>query len=175
MKKYWGIAMNHEPNQPIKLSKKQNAFQFLKFTLFSASAGLIQIGSDTLLFEVFHFPEWISYLIALILSVIYNFTINRKFTFKSAANYPLAMMKVFGYYCVFTPISTWWVDQLTRIGWINIVVVLGTMVINFITEYLFTRFVVYRHSINTNELGKKENEKYALKEQEALPQTTESN
>ena len=155
----------------MKLKKRQSIFRFIKFTLFSASAGLIQIGSDTLFHEALHLPEWLSYLIALVLSVIYNLTINRRFTFKSAANYPLAMMKVFGYYCVFTPISTWWVDQLTRIGWMNILVVLGTMVINFITEFLFTRYVVYRHSINTNDLGQKENEKFEKMSQEELAES----
>ena len=173
MTTYWGIAMNHEQNQPIKLSKKQNAFQFIKFTLFSASAGLIQIGSFTLLNELAGLPYWPCYLFALVLSVVYNFTINRRFTFKSTANYSLAMLKVFAYYCVFTPLSTWWGDALTNIGWNEYIVLVGTMIINFVTEFLFTRFVVYRHSINTNELGKKENEKYALKRQETLPQTAE--
>ncbi len=163
--------MLDEKNQPMKLSKKQNAFQFIKFTLFSASAGMIQIGSFTLLNELAGLPYWPSYLVALILSVVYNFTINRRFTFKSTANYPLAMMKVFGYYCIFTPLSTWWGDALTNIKWDDYIVLLGTMVINFITEYLFTRYVVYRHSINTNELGQKENEKYAKLMQDKLAET----
>lgn len=165
--------MMNEQNQPIKLSKKQNAIQFFKFTLFSISAGLIQIGSFTLLNELAGLPYWPCYLFALILSVIYNFTINRRFTFKSTANYPLAMMKVFGYYCVFTPLSTWWGDALTDIAWNDYVVLIGTMAINFITEYLFTRYVVYRHSINTNELGIKENEKYAQSVNENLVHTAQ--
>ena len=168
----WGIDMQNETNQTIKLSKKQNVIQFIKFTLFSASAGLIQIGSFTLLNELAGLPYWPCYLVALILSVIYNFTINRRFTFKSAANYPVAMMKVFGYYCVFTPLSTWWGAALTNIGWNDYIVLIGTMVINFITEYLFTRFVVYHHSINTNELGQKENEKYAKRMQDNLAETS---
>ena len=144
----------------VHLTKKQNAIQFIKFTLFSATAGIIQIISFTLLNELTHFPYWPSYLIALTLSVVYNFTINRHFTFKSAANIPIAMLKVVGYYCVFTPLSTWWGDQLTAIGWNEYLVLAITMVTNFVTEFLFVRFVVYRNSINTNILGQKENEKY---------------
>jgi len=148
-----------ENRNQVKLSKKQNGIQFFKFTLFSASAGIIQIISFTLLSELVRLPYWPSYLIALILSVLYNFTINRRFTFKSAANIPIAMLKVFGYYCVFTPLSTWWGDSLTGAGWNDYLVLGGTMIINFITEFLFTRFVVYGNSINTNSLAQKENEK----------------
>lgn len=139
-----------------RLSGKQNAVQFFKFTLFSASAGLIQAASFTFFYGLIRFPYWPSYLIALILSVLYNFTVNRRFTFKSAANVPRAMMKVFGYYLVFTPLSTWWGDRLTHIGWNGYVVLGGTMLVNFITEFLFCRFVVYGDSINTNDLGRKE-------------------
>lgn len=140
-----------------KSSSKQNAVQFIKFTLFSISAGVIQAVSFTILNEFLDLPYWPCYLTALILSVIYNFTVNREFTFKSAANIPIAMMKVFGYYCVFTPLSTWWGDRLTSIGWNDYLVLFGTMLINFVTEFLFTRFVVYRNSINTNSRGQKEN------------------
>lgn len=155
----------------MKHKKRQNIFQFIKFTLFSASAGLIQIGSFTLLNEIAKLPYWPAYLIALVFSVVYNFTVNRRFTFKSAANYPLAMMKVFLYYCVFTPVSTWWGAALTAIGWNEYVVLIGTMVINFVTEFLFTRFFVYRNSINTNDLGKKENEKLEKMSQEELAES----
>ena len=135
-----------------KLNKKQNIVQFVKFTLFSASAGIIQAVSFTLLFELAHFLYWPAYLIALVLSVVYNFTVNRRFTFRSAANYPKAMLKVFAYYLVFTPLSTWWGDRLTGIGWNEYLVLAGTMLSNFVTEFLFCRFVVYRNSINTKEL-----------------------
>lgn len=141
------------PLRVITLSTKQNTVQFLKFTLFSISAGIIQTVSFTLLNELTPFAYWPSYLIALILSVLYNFTVNRRFTFKSVANIPIAMLKVTGYYCVFTPLSTWWGDYLTKIGWNDYLVLAGTMIINFITEFLFCRFVVYRNSIDTNELS----------------------
>lgn len=107
-----------------RLSRAQDAVRFIKFALFSVSAGAIQFGSSAFLFEVVRLPYWPAYLIALILSVVYNFTINRRFTFRSATNYPKAMLKVFGYYCVFTPLSTLWGDGLTGIGW-NQYIVLG--------------------------------------------------
>ncbi|MCD8322191.1 MAG: GtrA family protein [Oscillospiraceae bacterium] len=134
-----------------KLSKKDNILQGVKFTLFSCSAGIIQAVSFALLNELTGFPYWPSYLIALTLSVLWNFTLNRRFTFKSAANVPVAMLKVLGYYCVFTPISTVVGNYLTEtLGWMEYLVLAGTMVTNFVTEFLFDRFVVFRDSINTN-------------------------
>jgi putative flippase GtrA len=133
----------------IRSSKAQDALRFVKFTLFSATAGIIQIASFTLLNEVAKFPYWPGYLIALVLSVVYNFTINRRLTFRSTVNYSKAMLKVFGYYLIFTPLSTWWGDRLTALGWNDYLVLAGTMLINFITEFLFCRFVVYRNSINS--------------------------
>jgi putative flippase GtrA len=135
-------------------SRGQDFWRFFKFTLFSASAGIIQIVSFTLLNEVARFSYWPAYLIALVLSVVYNFTVNRRFTFRSVTNYPKAMLKVLGYYLVFTPLSTWWGDQLTDIGWNDYLVLGGTMLINFITEFLFCRFVVYRTSIDSRETAK---------------------
>ncbi|MBR0462170.1 MAG: GtrA family protein, partial [Erysipelotrichaceae bacterium] len=88
-------------------------FRFLKFALISASAGLIEIGSFTLFNEVFHLQYWLSYLIALILSVLWNFTLNRKYTFQSAANVPVAMFKVAMFYVFFVPASTWFEHFLT--------------------------------------------------------------
>ena len=148
-------------NSNVQQTPRQKFIQFLKFTLFSISAGLIQFGSDALLFQVFHLSEWLSYLIALILSVVWNFTLNRRFTFKSAENVPKAMALVLAYYAVFTPLSTWWTNELTgeAVGWNNYLVLVGTMVINFITEFLFQRFVVFRKSINTNDIAKREAEK----------------
>lgn len=73
------------------------------------------------------------------------------------------MMKVAGYYLVFTPLSTWWVDQLTLINWNFYVIIIGTLVINFITEFLFDRFVVFRNSIGTNKAAQKDKEKALIK------------
>jgi putative flippase GtrA len=147
-----GIYMESADN----LTKKQTIIQIIKFTLFSVSAGVIQLLSFTLLNELAALPYWPSYLTALVLSVLYNFTLNRHFTFKSASNVPVAMLKVAIFYLVFTPLSTWWGDALTGAGWNDYVVLLGTMLINLVTEYLFCRFVVYRHSMNTNRLATKE-------------------
>ncbi len=131
-------------------NKKKEALRALKFTLFSISAGLIQILSFTLLNELLHLPYWLSYLIALVLSVLWNFTLNRKFTFKSAANVPVAMFKVACYYAVFTPLSTMLEHYLTmRLGWNEYLVTAINMVINFVTEFLYQRFFVFGKSIDT--------------------------
>lgn len=134
-----------------ELSTRQSTMQVIKFALFSASAGIIQAVTFTLLNELSEFPYWPSYLIALTLSVLFNFTVNRRFTFKSATNVPIAMLKVAGFYLVFTPISTWAGNYLTGIGWNEYIVLAITMVSNLLLEYLFCRFVVYRDSMNTRE------------------------
>ena len=125
----------------------------VKFVLFSASAGIIQVASFALLNELLHLNYWVSYLISLTLSVLWNFTLNRKFTFKSAANVPIAMLKVAGFDLVFTPLSTWWTAALTEpaygIMWNEYLVLAITMLTNFITEYLFDRFLVFGNSIDT--------------------------
>ncbi len=142
-----------EPKPRPRLGAGQRALQFIKFTLFSISAGLVQAVSFTLLNETTGFPYWPSYLIALTLSVVWNFTFNRRYTFKSAANIPRAMTLVFLYYAVFTPLSTWWGDALTNAGWNEYVVLGGTMLINFVTEFLFQSLVVFRKTMNTNSLA----------------------
>lgn len=140
------------------LSKKENTAQVIKFTLFSISAGIIETLSFTLLNEVFHLPYMPCYLTALILSVIWNFTLNREFTFKSANNVPLAMLKVACFYLVFTPLSTWWGTALTNAGWNEYIVLFGTMAVNLTTEFLYDRFFVFRGTMNTNKRAQKERE-----------------
>ena len=148
-----------------KLSTKENILQTVKFALFSASAGIIQITTYTLFFEVCHFKEWVAYLISLVLSVLWNFTFNRKFTFKSANNVPIAMLKVAAYYCVFTPLSTWFTKYATTdLLWNNYLVEVICMLTNFVTEFLFDRFVVLRNSMNTNDVAKKDREKAEKKQ-----------
>ena len=134
-----------------QMDKKKELLRSLKFVLFSISAGVIQILSFTLMEELLHLTHWISYLVSLVLSVLWNFTLNRKFTFHSANNIPIAMLKVAGFYLVFTPLSTWWTAVLTSdgVGLNEYVVLIFTMLINFITEYLFDRFVVFGKSIDT--------------------------
>ena len=131
------------------MNSKQTVWQAVKFTLFSASAGIIQVVSFALLNELINWPYWPSYLIALTLSVLWNFTLNRRYTFQSAANVPVAMAKVFGFYLVFTPLSTW-LGQLAENAGVNEYIVLAvTMLSNFVLEFLFCKFVVYRNQENT--------------------------
>lgn len=147
------------------LTKAQSRWMAIKFVLFSISAGVIEAGSYYILNEFTHIDQYtnldevfgneygLTYFIALVLSVVWNFTLNRKFTFKSAANVPVAMLKVFGYYCVFAPLSIWWTVSLTNADVNKYLVLLGTMGVNLCTEYLFTRYVVYRHQLYTSEEG----------------------
>ena len=130
---------------------KKELLRTLKFVLFSASAGIIQVLSFTLMEEALHFEHWVSYLVSLVLSVLWNFTLNRKFTFYSANNVPVAMLKVAAFYLVFTPLSTWWTAVLTgpKVGWNEYLVLVLTMLVNFATEYLYDRFVVFGKSIDT--------------------------
>lgn len=123
----------------------------IKFTLFSASAGIVQVGSFTLLEELCKWSYWPAYLTSLVLSVLWNFTLNRRYTFQSAANVPVAMAKVFGFYVVFTPLSTY-LGHLAEQSGINDYIVLAvTMIANFVLEFLFCKFVVYRGQENNRE------------------------
>ena len=125
--------------------EKKTVLQAIKFALFSASAGIIQVASCTLFLEVLDWEYWLAYLVSLILSILWNFTLNRKFTFKSSSNIPIAMAKVFGYYLVFTPLSTW-LGHIAENSGVNEYIVLGvTMLSNLVTEYLFCKYVVYRN------------------------------
>lgn len=139
-------------NNAKPLSKKDQIIQFLKFLGFSISAGVIQILSFELLYNWIGWKVWwASYLISIILSVVWNFTFNRKFTFKSASNVPIAMTLVIIYYCVFTPISVFGGDALEGIGWNGTLVTFLMMVINFLTEYVWDRFIVFNEKI-TNKI-----------------------
>lgn len=138
----------------------KEAWRAAKFTLFSISAGLIQILSFALFKELLHFSNWLSYLLALILSVVWNFTLNRRFTFRSAANVPVAMLKVALYYAVFTPLTTLLERYLAdTLQWNGYLVTAINMALNLITEYLFDTFVVFRGTIDTNDLARKEQDK----------------
>ena len=147
-------------------------WQFVKFFLFSASAGIIQVVSFTFMNEVVIKLDFFQslmqanvtfarimqneygpmYLIALLLSVLWNFTFNRKFTFKSASNVPIAMLKVLAFYCVFTPVSTvlgnYFTARFADVSAINYIVLGCTMACNMITEFLYDKYVVFRDAIN---------------------------
>ena len=136
-----------------------SVWQVVKFTLFSISAGLIQVAAFTLMETVFHLPYWPSYLTALVLSVLWNFTFSRRYTFRSDASVGRSMLLVALFYAVFTPVSTWWGHVLTTAGWNDFLVLAITMAVNFVTEFLYQRFVVYRNRIDTNDVARRANEK----------------
>ena len=134
----------------------------VKYFLIAASAGLIQFGVCTICDELIfrsldHKLYWMFYFIALVLSVIWNFTINRKVTFKSCGNIPKAMLKVIGYYCVFTPLSLQfaWAAQ-NKWGWPEIVITITNILINGVTEYLFMRLFVFVKEIDSAEKTQEE-------------------
>lgn len=130
-------------------------WRFVKFALFSASAGIIELGAFALLNELTGWSYWPCYLIALLLSILWNFTLNRKFTFRSVANVPVAMLKVLGFYAVFVPVTTLLGDFLAdTLHWNEYLVTGINMGLNFITEYLFQRYVVYGNSIDTRKQDK---------------------
>ena len=132
------------------MMKKSELWRLVKFVLFSASAGIIQMGAFALLNELTGWSYWPCYLIALLLSVLWNFTLNRKFTFKSAANVPAAMLKVIVYYAVFTPLSTLLGNYLAEtLMWNEYLVTAINMILNLGTEYLYQRYFVYGKNVDT--------------------------
>ena len=130
------------------MKDKKQVWQAVKFTLFSISAGAIQIGSFAIM-EIFIQDYWIPYLISLVLSSLWNFTLNRRYTFKSAANVPVAMAKVFGFYLVFTPLSTYLGNLAEGAGINDFIILIITMLANFVLEFLYCKFVVYRGKEDT--------------------------
>ncbi len=140
--------------------RKKEVLRAVKFVLFSASAGVIEIGVFTLFNELTSWSYWPCYLIALICSVVWNFTLNRKFTFQSANNVPKAMLLVALFYCVFTPLSTILGNYLAEdLHWNEYLVTGVNMALNLTTEYLYDAFVVFRGSIDTNERAQKHRQK----------------
>ena len=139
------------------MDKRAELLRSMKFLFFSISAGLIEIVSFALLNETLGWRYWPCYLIALILSVLWNFTLNRRYTFRSANNVPIAMAKVFLFYLIFTPASTLLGNWLAEtVGWNEYLVTGLNMAMNFVLEFLYDRFFVFRDSIDTNALAKKE-------------------
>ena len=133
------------------MSRKKEVIRSLKFLLFSISAGVIELAAFSLLNELTSWSYWPCYLVALALSVLWNFTLTRRYTFQSANNVPRAMALVFAFYCVFTPLSTFLGSFLAdTLGWNEYLVTILNMAANFILEYLYDRLVVFRGSIDTN-------------------------
>ena len=130
---------------------REELVRTVKFVLFSISAGAIELGSFTLLESVTNWDYWVIHIISIVLSVLWNFTLNREFTFRSANNVPIAMLKVAAFYAVSIPVTTVLGDYLTKTcGWNEFVVKGLTMLLNFVTEYLYDRFFVFGKSIDTN-------------------------
>lgn len=137
------------------MKNKKELLRMLKFTLFSISAGAIELISFSLLNELTGWSYWPCYLIALVLSVVWNFTLNRRYTFQSAANVPVAMLKTLLFYAVFTPLSTLLGQYLSdTLGWNEYVVTILNMLLNFVLEYLYQRLFVFRKAIDTRPVGK---------------------
>ncbi len=138
-------------NKDNKNNGKKELLRTIKFTLFSISAGVIELGLFELLSNFTNWNYWANYLIALIASVIWNFTLNRKYTFRSANNVPIAMTKVAVFYLIFTPVSTYVGNYLAEnLGWNDTLVTLLNMAANFVLEYLYDKYFVFRGTIDTN-------------------------
>lgn len=136
-------------------SKKKDFLQFLIFALFSISAGVIQILSFECLYHWIGWSNWwATYLISLTLSVVWNFTFNRRFTFKSSSNIPVAMILVLIYYCAFTPISVFGGQALENIGWNGTLITAIMMILNFVTEFFFDKYITFNEKI-VNRIAKK--------------------
>lgn len=133
----------------MKESKFVEAIRAIKFTIVSISAGIIQVGTFALFNEVFRWNYWVGYLTSLLLSILWNFTVNRKITFKSSNNVKIAMLLVLAFYAVFTPVSTILGDAAETAGVNDYIVLAVTMISNFILEFLYTRYIVYRNSCDT--------------------------
>ena len=143
---------NSEKNQSVK----KEMIRGVKFALFSASAGIIELSVFSLLSELTNWRYWSCYLVALVMSVLWNFTLNRRYTFRSADNVSAAMLKTLGFYCVFTPVSTALGNYLAdSLYWNEYLVTVIIMLSNFILEFLYDRFYVFRRTIDTNNLAKK--------------------
>mgnify|MGYP003497684703 FL=1 len=124
----------------------------LKFVLFSASAGIIQMGSFTLLNEFTGWRYWPCYLISLLLSILWNYTFNRRFTFKSDANITRSMLLVLAFYAVFTPATTILGEWLAEgLHWNEYLVTAINMLLNLTLEYLYQRYVVYRNKVDNRQ------------------------
>ncbi|MBQ1302345.1 MAG: GtrA family protein [Firmicutes bacterium] len=143
----------------LNIQKQKEAMRAVKFGLFSVSAGIIEIIVFTLMEQLTSFPYWPCYLVALICSVLWNFTLNRHFTFQSANNVPIAMLKVAAFYCVFTPVTTIGGNYLAEtLGWNEYLVTGLNMACNFVTEFLYDRFFVFGKSLDTNKRARRREE-----------------
>lgn len=142
---------------------KAALIQAIKFTLLSITAAGVEVASFALMVWINSltgwFPFWVSQSVSIALSVIYNFTVNRHFTFKSANNVPIAMLKVALFYVFFIPLTSWGGQILSNMGWADWLLKGISLLLNFVGEFLWWKFVVFRGSENTNSLAVKQAEK----------------
>ena len=137
------------------MKQNKELWQMLKFTLFSISAGLIQEVGFLLMYNALSLSYWLSYLVSLAASVLWNYTFNRRYTFRSDCNITRSMLLVALFYVVFTPATTIGGEALAALGWNGNLIQIGTMILNFVLEFLYQRFVVFRTTIDTNDIAKR--------------------
>ena len=151
-----------------KKNSKKEVIRAVKFALVSASAGIVEIAVFTVMNEFTGLKYWPCYLTALIASVVWCFTINRRYTFKSAKNVPRAMAMVFAFYIVFTPATTILGNYLAEtLHWNEYLVTGINMALNLSLEYLYDTFVVYRGEMDNNDIAAKEREKEKANKEQA--------
>lgn len=148
-----------------KKEKRKGVMQFVKYALCAASAGIIQLALFSILqaaipatdktirfiVEDIELVAFIATTVALCASIIWNFTFNRKFTFKDAGNVPKAMVLAFLFYVPFYPFQTWYVCTIKKLLLEHMnedlagIIAEGTvMIINFALEFMWQKFVVFR-------------------------------
>ncbi len=140
------------------LNSREGFKQAVKFTLLSISAGGIEALSFVALDALTPLPYEVKHVISIVLSVLWNFTLNRRYTFKSANNVPIAMLKVGLFYAMFIPLTAW-LGRLAAGAGVNEYIIKGsTMLLNFVGEFLWWKLIVFRGSENTNALAKRKGE-----------------
>ena len=139
---------------------RKEIIRAIKFALVSVSAGIVEIGVFTVMNEFTGLKYWPCYLTALVASVVWCFTINRRYTFKSTKNVPRAMAMVFAFYLVFTPATTILGNYLAEtLHWNEYLVTGINMALNLSLEYLYDTFIVYRGEMDNNDIAAKDREK----------------
>lgn len=135
-----------------KKCKKRSDKSYKIYIVFNFSGHNRDISFCT--FKCFYTMELLDKI--LIASVVWNFTLNREITFKATNNIAVAMIKVVCFYLVFTPISTIFGNYLAEsLKWNELLVTALNMICNFVLEYLYDKFFVFRGSIDSKELKNK--------------------
>ncbi|MDO5025763.1 MAG: GtrA family protein [Trueperella sp.] len=125
----------------IKLTETQ--LQAVKFTLLSGTAAVVEAGSYALFLALDLMPVSWAQAISVALSVLWNFTLNRKFTFKSTGNVPFAMLLVSLFYVAYIPISSVLAGLMDDAGMHPAVIKIIWLLINFVGEFIWWKYVVF--------------------------------